>query len=309
MPPQEMLIKWAVLINSIENKNKQMDSTTIELYNLFTENNINTYLIKGQGVAACYPKPNLRINGDIDWYFPCKYQFDMAYKLIQSKGISIRKQAKYSKYYSWKESVIEHHRRLLDIDNPFCNSYIKKMICNEEKNAIYLNLNNISIKTPSPILTHVLVNAHILKHLLTSGIGIRQLCDSARVCYAFRDNITTETLQSIYRKTGIFHFVQIVNTLLISYIGMSEEYLPFPLEPKRHEAEKMIADIMTSGNFGQYGGPLATSSETSKIKQKKFRHWLERCIRYFRYVRFAPSEASWNPIIVVYSHIRNMFIR
>jgi len=308
-PPRELLLQWMVRINAIENKNKQMDIVTTELYQLFTKNNLHIYLIKGQGVAACYPAPSHRMSGDIDWYFPDKHQFDSACDLIQSNGLSVGKQAKFSKYYIWRGFLIEHHRRLLDLDNPLISHYVHKLIQQEDENSIYLQLNEMSVRMPSPLLTHVLVNAHILKHLLTSGIGVRQLCDSARVCYTYRHSIEADKLQQVYRKTGIYHWIQLVNNLLVNYLGMSEDCLPFPLDRKPQEAERLIMDIMTSGNFGHYGGPLTASTDSPHTKQNMFRRWLERCIRYFRYVRYAPLEASWNPVVVVYSHIRNLFIR
>ena len=309
LPPKELLLRWVVRVDTIEERNRQMEKLTGEIYELFDDNHILALLMKGQGIAACYEEPSHRISGDIDVYFPDKKNFDMAQELIAKKGIAITKQAKFSISYCMRGFFVEHHTRLLDIDNPFRIPYLRRLLQQEEKNVIYLTLDNRTIPCPSPLLTHLIVNAHILKHLLTSGVGIRQLCDSARVCYVYHDRIEAESLEKIYRKLGIYRWIQLLNGLLVNYLGMSESCLPFPLTAQRKAVNRMMKDILQSGNFGLYGGPLSKSSDVPRTKQRKVTHWMERLIRYATYVRYAPAEASWNPILVVYSHIRNRLKR
>ena len=307
-PPRDLLLRWVVLADSIEEKNKQMNRAASELFELFTKNRITAFMVKGQGVAACYDEPLHRVCGDIDWFFPDRQDFDKANGLIAVNGIKVEKQAKFSKYYTWRGFMIEHHCRLIDIDNPFRAPYLHRLLRREHENSIRLNLNGQSILLPSPLLTHLSVNAHILKHLLTSGVGIRQLCDSARICYTYHRTIEAEALKEIYRKSGIYRWIQLLNTLLVNHLGMPATYLPFPLAP-RQNADRMMEDILQSGNFGFYGGPISKSTDAPQMRKKVVDHWIERLIRYLRYVRYAPSEACWNPVVVVYSHLRNWLNR
>ena len=306
-PPRDLLLKWVVVVNAIEDRNKQMNKVAGELYEVFTKNNITSLLLKGQGVAAHYDHPLHRECGDIDWFFPDKQNFDRANKLIAKSGIKIKKQALFSKFYIWRGIVVEHHCRMPDIDNPFLIPYLKRLLQQEYEHSACLNLNEQMIRLPSPLLTHLSVNTHIMKHVFASGVGLRQLCDSARVCYAYHHKIEAETLKKVYGKLGIYHWVQLLNSLLVNYLEMPEEYASVPLAPQQ-KADWMIRDILQSGNFGFYGGPCSKSTDVPQMK-KKFYHVIERLIRYVRYVRYTPSEACWNPIVVIYSHIRNGFIR
>ena len=303
-PPRDLLLKWVVRVDSIEERNRQMNKAVGELFELFTKNHITAFLVKGQGVAACYEEPLHRMCGDIDCFFPDKQHFERAAGLIAANGINVDKQAKFSKVYSWRGFWVEHHSRLLDIDDPLRIPYLRRLLRQEYAYAGRLTLHEQPILLPSPLLTHLSVNAHILKHLLTSGLGVRQLCDSARICCAYHPEIEAGSLKKVYGKSGIYRWMLLLNSLLVNHLGMPEAYLPFPVAPSQ-KADWMMKDILQSGNFGLYGGPVSKSTDTPRMKQKVLHHWIERLIRYLRYVRYAPSEACWNPFIVVYSHIKN----
>ena len=305
-PPKDLLLNWVVRVDAIEKRNKRMNLVVSELYEIFTHNRITAFLVKGQGVAACYVEPSHRICGDVDWFFPDKKHFKRANKLMAKNGIKVEKQAKFSKAYTWRGFLIEHHCRLIDIDDPFCIPYLRRLLQQEYENAIDLNLNEQSVRLPSPLLMHLSVNAHILKHLLTSGIGIRQLCDSARVCCTYPRTIEAESFRKIYGKLGIYRWMQLLNNLLVNHLGMPANHLPFPLSPQS-KSDQMMKDMLQSGNFGIYGGPLSHNTDAPRKRKRAYFHWLERFIRYIRYVRYAPAEACWNPAVVVYSHIINWF--
>ena len=50
----------------IEQRNKALNSFIGELLRKLQEANIKSLLVKGQGVAQCYSKPNWRVSGDVD---------------------------------------------------------------------------------------------------------------------------------------------------------------------------------------------------------------------------------------------------
>ena len=305
-PPRDILLKWVVMVDSIEERNRRMNRVVGELYDLFAKNHITAFLMKGQGVAACYENPLHRVCGDVDWSFPDKDHFARSFKLIQKKNIKIERQAGFSDCYTWRGFVIEHHKTLPDISNPFVFNYLRSIFHQEYGDSIYLDIGSQKVLLVSPVLTHLSVNTHILKHLLSFGISIRQLCDSARVCYTYHSNNETESLQKIYQKLGIYHWIQMLNNLLVHYLDMPETYLPFPLIPKRR-ADTMMKDMLQSGNFGFYGGLFLKESDEPQVHRKYT--WLQILLRFFRYVLYAPYEAYWFPVMHVYSHIKKWFIR
>ena len=301
-PPRDVLLKWVVTVDFIEKKNNRMNTVIAELNELFTKNRITAYLTKGQGVAVCYDNPLHRSCGDIDWSFPDKENYELACRLVQQRNIKVEKQAGFSSDYMWKDFVIEHHRHLLDISNPLISNYLRRLQQQEHAHSIELEMNGQKVLLPSPILTHLSVNSHILRHLLAFGIGIRQLCDSARICAAYHQRPDMQSLQKIYRKAGIYHWIQLLHSILVNDLGMPAVYLPFPLKPQQN-ADWMMKDVMRSGSFGFYGGLFSKGTDKPQLHRKHV--WLHLSVRFFRYVRYAPGEACWFPLMHTYSHLKN----
>jgi hypothetical protein len=305
-PPRDLLLKWVVAIDAIEERNKRMNKVIGELYELFTKNNITAFLMKGQGVAACYENPLHRICGDIDWSFPDKENFVRAYRLMEKKKANIERQAGFSACYVRRGFVVEHHRYLPDISNPLLSRYLRRIQKQENNHSAYLDMDAGKVMLVSPVLTHLSVNTHILKHLLAFGISIRQLCDSARVCYTYHGQNESESLKKVYKKLGIYPWIQMLNNLLVNYLGMPEDYLPFPLIPKQN-ADKMMKDILQGGSFGFYGGTISKETDEPQVQRRHV--WLHLLIRFSRYARYAPYEACWFPVMHTYSHIKKWFVR
>lgn len=302
LPPKQLILRWVVAVDTIEKKNRRMNNAIADLNDLFTQNGITAFLTKGQGVAACYDNPLHRSCGDIDWSFTDKENYKQANRLIQQHNVKVEKQAGFSSEYVWNEFMVEHHRYLIDISNPFLSNYLSRLQQQENVHSIELEIEGRKVLVPSPVLTHLSVNSHILRHLLSFGISIRQLCDSARICCTYHHRPEMQSLKKIYGKTGIYHWIQLLNALLVNYLEMPAAYLPFPLQ-SRQNADWMMKDILQSGSFGYFGGPF--SKETDKPQLQRKHVWLHLSVRFFRYVRYAPWEACWFPVMHTYSHFKN----
>lgn len=295
-PPRDLMIKWTVRVDRIERQNKHMNSCIAEQVALFKKQGLDPVLLKGQGLAACYPEPLHRISGDVDWYFGRKADYQAAGKVIGQAGIPIKATAGFSSEYAWRGTAMEHHQRMFDIHNPFSFPLLKRL---QERyagpEAAPLRLAGSSVRLLSPILMAVQVNVHILKHLLSFGIGLRQLCDSARLYSVHKQAIDGQELKEIYGKLGILPWINCLHQLLVDNIGMPEDDLPFDL-PAGVDAAWMMEDIWTAGNFGftdpRFGGSAAAGRQDSA----------KRILRNtMRYVRYAPMEAISFPFVHFYS--------
>jgi len=306
LPQKNLLLKWTALVNALENRNKRMNGVVEELGRLFANNHIPFLLLKGQGIAACYDEPLHRVCGDVDWFFPGRKAFDQANQLIRDQGGRVNEQTGFSVAYEWRGFLIEHHSRLLDIHNPFHLPYLDRLQQEEYEDYVCLELKGQKIGLPSPLLAHLSVNSHILKHMLSFGVGIRQLCDSARICYTYQEKTDGALLKEIYCKVGIYRWVQALNCLLVKDLGMPEACLPFPLSLSASTGG-MMNEMLRGGNFGFYDERFGPDCQEPWVKREHaFRHIIRR---FGRNVCSVPSEACWFPVIQAYSRIRNYMTR
>lgn len=295
-PPLNILMGWAAEIEFMERRNLSMNLVVTELYRLFMREGIKPVLQKGQGLAAWYIHPLHRACGDIDWYFSSS-DYKKAISLLAKKKVHMVRQAGFSLAYICKGILVEHHSRLLDFHNPFVQGLLKDLEEREVSKSMYVPIQGEEVSFSSPLLCHLQVNMHILKHMLSFGIGLRQLCDSARVCKRLYGQTDGAELENIYRKTGIYRWILALNELLVMELGLPEEYLPFPRQ-SGISYDWMMSEIWTGGNFGFYDSRYGGHKILAGHRRHLWRHWFHR---FCLHLRYSPQETLWFPIMQVYS--------
>lgn len=291
--PKELMLKWLVRVDAIERENIKKNKITLEISTFLKTHHIDAILLKGSSLAVYYTKPLLRLSGDVDLYFEDPDIFNRANQLIKQRGVYIGAGALSSTFYKWKGCEIEHHSKLTDIVNPLCESYLRKLEKQETNNKISINLNEEGIRTPSLLMTHIQVNAHILKHFMGFGIGLRQFCDVARLYYHTSKSLNGEELKLIYKKLGICRWMELIHCFLVDQLGLDAEFLPYQIQ-WHEDSQWLMTDVLTVGNFGFQG---------HQKKNKLYPAVLSRLIKAQKY---APYEAFWFPISKMRSSLSRM---
>lgn len=298
LPPQSLRLKWAIRIDHIERHNAKMNAVLVEQYQSFTELGINPVLQKGQGVARCYDIPSHRISGDIDWCFE-DGGYAIARNFLKERELDIVDTAGFSLAYKWKGIDIEHHKNLFDFRSPLKSRFLKTIEKYYRSKQLTIEINSVPIRLLAPELQMLQVNGHILKHLISFGMGLRQFCDSAKLyAYYYRD-VDNQALLKIYKNAGILKWIYLLHEMLIKYIGLPEAYLPFE-QPKSIDVKWMLEEVWHGGNFGYYDDRYKDGKiiKTVSSHPNGARRLWDNFKRYFPY---APQEAFFFPIIHIYS--------
>jgi hypothetical protein len=297
LPPQSLRMKWAVRMDQIERHNAKMNEVIAEQFALFSEHGIRPILQKGQGVASYYRIPSHRISGDIDWCFESD-GYVQARNFLKKNHPSFQDTAGFSLDYHWKGIHIEHHKRIFDFRSPLVKRYLNKLLENYKDHQETVVVNGVPIRLLAPELQLLQVNIHILKHLITYGIGLRQFCDSARLYYSVSSQIDPLALKQIYQKTGILKWIHLLHLILVEYLGLPKSSIPFAY-PENLYADWMLDEVWSSGNFGFHDARYDESKKSSNFARPDSpkRLWQN----FKRYVKYAPQEAIAFPIMHSYS--------
>lgn len=292
IPPEDILLRWVVRAEAIEQRNWHMNGVVNELCSLFKSEEIRTVLQKGQGIASLYEYPLLRECGDIDLYFPDRKEREKADFFIQQQGIPISKGADGSIHYEWKGVVVEHHSRLLDVYNPFQQDYLNQL----EKKIGFTTVRlgkeeDGEVTVAAPVLYLLMLNVHILKHALGLGVGLRQLCDMARAYYKWHATMEKHELCEIYRKTGLVRWSNLLHSALRKYLGVLVTCLPDD-RGKQESPWPLFHIIQQGGNFGRSAG---CSSKSRTGWQRK----LFTAQSFFRNGRLIFRYAPWEYVGMV----------
>lgn len=298
LPPQSLRLKWAVRVDQIERHNIQMNKVIASQYKAFTRLGIQPILQKGQGVAQFYLNPLHRICGDIDWNFEGN-GYSIARNYIKEKGISVEDTKSFSLHYNYNNQFIEHHKQLFDLRNPLIQPYLHSISKSYREEQGVLKIEDVKVRILAPELQLFQVNSHILKHLITFGMGLRQFCDSARLYAHSSNQIDAEALKKIYQKTGILKWTHLLHQILVDYIGLPKSHLPFAY-PEQTDSAWMLEEIWYGGNFGYHDERYAQGKVNSTVSVHP--DGAKRLWRNFkRYLPYAPQEAIFFPIMHFYS--------
>lgn len=298
LPPTELWMRWLVRVTKIEQRNQQMNRCLVEQLNCFKSLGIQPILLKGQGLAQHYKEPLRRVAGDVDWFFATDKQYKKANNWAEANGESIEYLPGRSMCYFYKGFEIDHHANLIDLHNPFVQPFLKRLIAEEEKNGRELLLEQTSCQLLSPVLNTVQVVSHVLKHLLAFGLGLRQLCDVARLYYAQASEIDGDYLRRVYKRLGIERWVVLLHDVLVRYLGLHPSMLPY-IGEKEVNADWMMNDVLRAGNFGffdkEYGGKDEWKSGARKNA------FLRVSRNLWKYGPYAPMESAFFPLVQIYT--------
>lgn len=300
-PDKSLFIQWMVRVEKHAQRNEQMNINILRIVGKMKANGIDPMLLKGQGIANCYTNPLRRVCGDVDLCFRTPEVFEKADALMLANGLNVEKSAGFSSSYVFNGFEIEHHGRMFDLHNPFIQRYLRSVQEEEFRSNHYLEMNGRKVRVLSGMQMAIQANAHILKHLLSFGIGIRQLCDSARIYYHYFEQIDPAELKKAYKRLGISKWIDVLHVILVKYLGLSPDKLPSELDSYVH-ADWMMEEIMIAGNFGFY------NSKYEEIEKEQGGRRVDSGKRIWnnivQYIPYAPGEAIWFPIIQFYSRFK-----
>lgn len=283
LPPESLLLRWMAAADGIERKNKEMNLALDSLLTLFARHGLHPILQKGQGLASLYAYPLLRECGDIDLYFVDEKEFESASDSIQAQGIRMVRKADGSLLYSWQGIPVEHHIRLIDLYHPPHNTKKTDLIWEFRRMALS-TASGLEVTVPAPSLNLLLQYAHILKHALGRGIGLRQLCDLALSCDRWHTDIMPDVLKGVCRQAGLTKWVSLLHAFLTERLGLASDRLPYP--ETAANTQPLLEIIWRGGNFGHQAYRLTRPTLLHKIQTAEaFRRNISFAFRY------APKEA------------------
>ena len=272
LPPGPLLLRWAAEVDAIERRNRAVDAAVAELCSKFRANGLEPVLQKGQGVALCYADPALRESGDIDFCFAGSRSFAAAAACARQMGIEASSHADGSLHYRWRGVDVEHHNRLLDLHNPLLRGYAESLVDRWGYSSVGLHsVPGSDVSIPSRRLCLLLLNLHILKHVVGRGIGLRQLCDMARACHVFHDGDSSAEMEQVAGRLGIGRWSALLHSFLVDCLGLSPSCLPY--SARAGSAASLSAIVWAGGNFGHYS-PTGRMSSGSPWKCRTAVAWV-----------------------------------
>ena len=247
LPADALMIHWVAKADRIERKNRRMDAALRLLLQLLGREGLHPVLLKGQGVAALYEHPLLRECGDIDLCFPSEKEEREAAELVRRVGCRTERHPDGSVCYSWQGVEVEHHTRLFDLHNPLLRGYLSSLVGRHGFTDIRTE-DGATLPVPAPLPDLLLLNAHLLKHIMGHGVGLRQFCDIGLWALEYHDEIDWQRLHDQCASVHAATFAAAAFRIARDYLGIDFD-LPMPWDASI-DVEPLLHDTLCGGVYG-----------------------------------------------------------
>ena len=229
----------------------KLNNALILVVTTLREHGIEPVLLKGQGLARYYPIPELRQCGDIDLYVGVE-NYEKSYDVLKPIVCEIEENIwrGLKHYHARVGSVLVEVHRYANVYSSQKQNSIYRPYEEEglRKNLIPLEFGGIKIMTPAYEFNAYYLFNHIWVHFLSSGVGLRQLCDWSLILNSH--DVASEYLNRILTDMNSMNSWQIFGCVLVDYLGLPQEKFPFYNSRKLPKAKRLLKMILEEGNFG-----------------------------------------------------------
>lgn len=232
----------------------------LALHTLLTRSGIPYVILKGYASAAYYPDPDKRTLGDVDFLV---YEKDIgrAGKVLLQAGYGLTdKLGAHHAGFRHNGVHLEMHKAINGIPDNAAGDAARQYMASVIADALLTPVRDGYMMLPSPFHHGLISLLHMAKHMTSSGMGLRHLCDWA----VFVDRIDDfpGMFREAFEDIGIWEFAKQITAVCCRYLKLPEQNWTGRYPDSR--LEEIMKDILLSGNFGQkkdtpYEGVLLTS--------------------------------------------------
>ena len=273
-PPKEVLHRLMMA----RTKNVQMHGLLNKIVkDVVTELNgkeIPSILLKGQGVAQNYRRPESRSCGDIDLYVG-EDNIHEACKVIEA--ISGEKGVECEHHIQLKLSniEIELHKKADYMPGVSMNRDLQSWTVESlDKNFGTPRLrtwdnSGTAVQLAPATFDAFFILHHAVRHMTVGGIGFRQLCDWAMYLHKHHAQVDTSLLKEKLERFRMTSVWQEFGILAVNILGLPAEEFPLaPASMNSAKTEKLLRQIFISGNFGHADSNRKEKTKVGYIKRK-----------------------------------------
>ena len=239
----------------LEGRNASMNAFIERLVDKLRGEGIIAVLVKGQGIAQCYERPQWRSAGDVDLLLN-KDNYEKAIATLAPITSHFGKEDKERLHYGLKIDSfdVELHGSLRSRMPQRVNAVIDEVQDNtfRLKNMRIWRDRETDVFLPATDNDIVFVFTHILQHLFEGGIGLRQICDWCRFLWTYRGTLDLGLLGSRLKRMGLRTEWQVFACLAVNHLGMPISSMPFYQDSmaNRRKARRLLRFILETGSFG-----------------------------------------------------------
>lgn len=269
--PLDFKLQWIGEVLQGENVFAEQQKAAEKMAELFYQNKIQTYVLKGAVVSECYPKPTHRVSVDMDCYLrPEAGDFDawrLGNDLIKETGFEVNLEHYKNSTFYLPELTVENHQFL----TPFRGN--KRMERLERKLQKMLQedkgedrFEDTWLYRPPVMATAIFLIEHAYTHFLHEGLTWRHVLDWMMFSRKHKDEIDWMQLDARIDEYGFRKFYDSYSRLGHYLIG------EFQASSLTFQDKRMLEDVWDDLDLHEtvrgVRGKLALAGNTWRARWK-----------------------------------------
>lgn len=309
-PANSIRMKTVCLQNMQEQV--KMRYTLEKAWQALVDAGIEPVLMKGVGLAALYPEPQMRQWGDID-VFVGKEQYHPACAAMRGafpKALKFDEELDHYKHYNLiADGVsIEVHRVTMALTHPVDKRRYAEMEEYGRANSERLMLNGLEVAVFEPTFNALFVFMHSWEHMMTNGASLRQLCDVSLLLHHYADRIDRKRLGRWLRALHLTEVWQLYMAICVQHLGLQEAEAPFYSQKPRLTMN--AAKLMKALLEGRMREIRSTDSVPAKNRFVRKWHTMKLRMRNAdRIGQFCPAYARHLRAGIILSGLGRLFAK
>ena len=251
-------LQRAYRLTVVERQSRWMDGQVATLARKLDEHHVRYAVMKGQTCAAFYPHPEHRRCGDIDVYVVPR-DFDRANQLLADWGFRLTDRTMLHATYQYGKLIVELHFAIQKLQYaPYYRQL--RQITSEEfdtdtgKDTV-IPIGGYPVRTLPDELNVLLLTTHAFNHVITAGLGLRQIIDWQVVLSAKHATLRWDKLMGWLDALRLRRMFLVLAHINVRHLGMDRRIftsrgLDIDAKPVQRMAERLLAWVEVCGNFG-----------------------------------------------------------
>ena len=271
-PEQAVWDTWVAHLFFLERANRYIAQRGGAWMEKLAKAGISATLFKGSSVASWYPEPWHRSHGDVDIVITDGWERLEGF--LEQEGCTLyRSQEDEIVLEEKNRLLVEFHRHWECLYNPLTNRRLQQIcrIAPSDDKELYF----------------VCLILHIQRHILTYGVGLKQICDVTVMLH--RASLDLEKVASLLRRLHADRFSSLLFGFISVYLGGVSQYPLVPVTAGKGW-ERLNRAILQEGYQSKIEQERIAGSKSRSISRMANNavFWTKRC---FSIYRLMPSEA------------------
>ena len=227
-PPKVFFLQWLGDVLQVESISAGHHKAAAKLSSAFQDNYIRTYVLKGEVVAECYPRPDHRESADFDCFLlPDQGHFDawaLGNDIVRNQGFKVNSEFYKNSWFSYSGLRVENHKFLIPFrGNRHLASLERKLESAIKNDKGEDRIEGTWLYRPPVMMTALFLIEHAYSHFLHEGLTWRHVLDWMLFSRRHNEKIDWPSFHESVKEYGFSKFYDSYNRLGLYLLGALSE--------------------------------------------------------------------------------------